>query len=258
MTKVIFFVPISTNFYINNFYNKYGENMNQIKTNNYLTLYEQEKKLRTSISKLTHEIKNPLAVCNGYLEMMKDKDTSSKEKYLNIVREEIQRTLSVINDFSFFSKEKTLDLEELDLSLLLEDVVNTIKPLINKDKGKIILISKEELYLLGDYNRLKQAFINIIKNSIEAKGNSKLQITIKITNHNNSYQITIKDNGIGMNKEELSHLFEEYYTTKQMGTGLGTAYTKEIIELHQGHINYSSHKNIGTTVKISLPKEKKS
>lgn len=255
MTQVVFF---STNFYIIITYNNSGETMNQLKTNNYLELYEKEKKLRTSISKLTHEIKNPLAVCNGYLEMIKNEDQKSKEKYLNIVREEIKRTLSVINDFSFFSKDKVLDLEEIDLSLLLEDTINTVKPLITKDQGKIILISKEELYLLGDYDRLKQAFINIIKNSLEAKSNNKLQITIKITNHNNFYQINIKDNGIGMTKEELSHLFEEYYTTKKMGTGLGTSYTKEIIELHHGNISYSSHKNTGTTVKISLPKEKKS
>ena len=232
--------------------------MNQLKTNNYLELYEKEKRLRTSISKLTHEIKNPLAVCNGYLEMIKERDDKSKEKYLNIVREEIKRTLSVINDFSFFSKEKVLEVEELDLNLLLEDVLNTVKPLITKEQGKIILTSKEELYLEGDYIRLKHAFINIIKNSIEAKSNNKLLITMKLSQNNNNYQITIKDNGIGMTKEELSNLFEEYYTTKAMGTGLGTTYTKEIIELHGGTIEYKSKKNIGTTVKISLPKEKKS
>ena len=104
--------------------------------NNIIKLYKREKKLRTSISKLTHEIKNPLAVCNGYLEMMNEKDEIVKEKYLNIVREEIKRTLNVINDFSFFSKEKVLEKEELDLNYLLEDITKIIKPLIEEKNGK--------------------------------------------------------------------------------------------------------------------------
>ncbi len=260
MTIVIFFGCISTEFYIYIIYNKKGEKMNNIDTlsrNHLKELYQKERELRTSMSKLTHEIKNPLAVCNGYLEMMSGKDNSSKEKYLTIVKEEIKRTLNVINDFSFFNKEKKLDLEEIDLSLLLEEIVRTTKPLLKMKNGNIMMIGKEELYLIGDYNRLKQCFMNLIKNAVESKENNIL-ITIIVKSKKNHYQIKIKDNGMGMTTEEQSQIFQEYYTTKQEGTGLGVPYAKEIIELHNGTIEYVSKKNIGTTVTITIPKEKKS
>ncbi len=229
--------------------------MDTLSSKNYEELYQKEKKLRTSITKLTHEIKNPLAVCNGYLEMMKDKDSSSKEKYLKIVKEEIKRTLSVINDFSFFSKEKKLDIEELDLCLLLEDIIKTVEPLVKKNHGKIMMIGKEELYMEGDYLRLKQVFMNLIKNSVEAKSDY-LQITISVKEKKKDYEIKIKDNGLGMTKDELDHIFEDYYTTKEKGTGLGVPYAKEIINLHQGTIKYTSSLGKGTTVEIHFPKEK--
>ena len=189
--------------------------------------------------------------------MMNEKDEIVKEKYLNIVREEIKRTLNVINDFSFFSKEKVLEKEELDLNYLLEDITKIIKPLIEEKNGKIILLGEDECYLKGDYKRLKQAFINIVKNAVES-ALSNLKIIIKLKNNSNNYEITIEDNGCGMTKEELNHIFDDFYTTKGLGKGLGVSYTKEIIELHDGKIKYKSEKGIGTIVIITLPKEKKS
>lgn len=232
-------------------------NIEMINQNNYYELYEKEKKLRTSIYKFAHEIKNPLAVCNGYLDMIDEKDEIAKEKYLKIIRDEIKRTLSVINDFSFFSKEKHLELEELDLSILLDEIKKAINPLLENNNGKMIMILKEELYIQGDYLRLKQVFINLIKNAIEAKEN-KIKIIVSISSKKDCYQIKIKDNGSGMSKKELEQIYNEYYTTKQNGTGLGIPYAKEIIELHGGNIKYLSKENSGTTVIINLPKEKKS
>ena len=232
--------------------------MNTVKERkeDYLEMYKQEKKLRTSIYQLAHEIKNPLAVCNGYLDMMPRLKEPSQEKYLTIIREEIKRTLSVINDFSFFCKEKKLELEELDLNLLLEDTISTIRSLIEKDKGKIIFTSREDLYFTGDYVRLKQALMNIMKNAVESVNDKQLLLKIKVNNRKKDYEIVIKDNGCGMDKEELQKIYDTYYTTKRTGTGLGIPYTKEIIELHQGTIQYHSKKNEGTSVTITLPKEK--
>ena len=77
--------------------------MNKVeKQKNDIKLYQREKMLRASIDKLTHEIKNPLSVCNGYLEMIEKNDQKKNKKYLDVVKEEIRRTLRVINDFSFF------------------------------------------------------------------------------------------------------------------------------------------------------------
>ena len=194
-------------------------------------------------NKFTHEIKNPLTVCNGYLDMMLKCSDKDKETYIEIVRDEIKRSLNIINDYNnFLSINKT----NFNLYDLLLEIKNNLEKLY---KSKIIIISNNKMNYYGDYSKLKQVFINIIKNSYEANSNL---IVIKIDEDNSIYKISIFDNGIGI--KNISDIYQEYYTTKENGTGLGIPYIKEIIELHRGTINYYSEENIGTRVEIILPK----
>ena len=194
-------------------------------------------------NKFTHEIKNPLTVCNGYLDMMLKCSDKDKETYIEIVRDEIKRSLNIINDYNnFISINKT----NFNLYDLLLEIKNNLEKLY---KSKIIIISNNKMNYYGDYSKLKQVFINIIKNSYEANSNL---IVIKIDEDNSIYKISIFDNGIGI--KNISDIYKEYYTTKENGTGLGIPYIKEIIELHRGTINYYSEENIGTRVEIILPK----
>ena len=194
-------------------------------------------------NKFTHEIKNPLTVCNGYLDMMLKCSDKDKETYIEIVRDEIKRSLNIINDYNnFLSINKT----NFNLYDLLLEIKNNLEKLY---KSKIIIISNNKMNYYGDYSKLKQVFINIIKNSYEANSNL---IVIKIDEDNSIYKISIFDNGIGI--KNISDIYKEYYTTKENGTGLGIPYIKEIIELHRGTINYYSEENIGTRVEIILPK----
>lgn len=218
---------------------------------------EREKHLHTSIAKLTHELKNPLAVCNGYLDMLDLKDQAKSKKYMQIVKSEIKRSLTIINDFSTYGKLKEINKEGIDLVYLVEDISSILKSLLKKNNSTLEIKAPEELYLEADYNRLKQVFINILKNSIEAKKkNEDLHIKITIRKKNNLIKIKIKDNGIGMNKESLHRLYELFYTTKSTGTGIGVAYSKEVLKLHGGSISYKSALNEGTEVTITLPQEK--
>lgn len=194
-------------------------------------------------NKFTHEIKNPLTVCNGYLDMMLKCSDKDKDTYIEIVRDEIKRSLNIINDYNnFLSINKT----NFNLYDLLLEIKNNLEKLY---KSKIIIISNNKMNYYGDYSKLKQVFINIIKNSYEANSNL---IVIKIDEDNSIYKISIFDNGIGI--KNISDIYKEYYTTKENGTGLGIPYIKEIIELHRGTINYYSEENIGTRVEIILPK----
>ena len=192
----------------------------------------------TYFNKFTHEIKNPLTVCNGYLDMIMKCKEKDKDTYIQIVRDEIKRTLNIINDYSSTIKKESFNLKDLFL-----DIKNTLS--IYNLNIKIICNNN---YILGDYSKLKQVFINIIKNSYEANSNT---IIIKVEESTN-YKISIIDNGIGI--KSINDIFKEYYTTKSTGTGLGIPYSKEIIELHNGTINYYSKENIGTRVEIILPK----
>lgn len=219
----------------------------------------REKALRSSISKLTHELKNPIAVCNGYLEMLDLNNIPKATKYISIIQSEITRSKTIIDEFSTYGKLKKLEYEELDITYLFEDIKLLLEPLFKLNKAKLSIDSKEEIYIYGDYNKLKQVFINLLKNTIEAKQPKiSLKVSISITQKKSQVIIIVQDNGIGMSEETLHHVSELFFTTKPNGTGLGLAFSKEVIELHGGIFKITSLEKIGTTITITLPKEKKS
>lgn len=215
---------------------------------------EKEKQIRTSLFKITHEIKNPIAVCKGYLDMFDVNNKEHSRKYIPIIKSEIDRTLLLLQDFLDCNHLK-INKDILDINLLLEDVSESCASLIHSKKINYICnIDEEELYIEGDYERLKQVFINIIKNSIEAitpKSNSYIELDTETKK--NHIHIFIEDNGIGMNKSDLEKIKEPFYTTKKEGTGLGVTLSLEIIKAHNGRIIYNSERNKGTKVEVILP-----
>ena len=212
----------------------------------------EENKLRDSLFKLTHEIKNPLAVCKGYLDMINLDDILKSKKYISIIKSEIDRSLNVINDFMDYSKIK-INKELFDMVMLLDEVYDSFKLLTTSKNITFNYNNKyEEIYLCGDYDRLKQVFVNIIKNSIESIEDDGI-IDIDVLLKEKSVIITISDNGIGMSEYELDNIKEMFYTTKKNGTGLGVALSNEIILSHGGSIDYESEKDKGTKCIITLP-----
>ena len=223
---------------------------------NDLEKIEKEKELRSSLFKVTHEIKNPIAVCKGYLDMIDYEDKKKIRKYIPIIKDEINRTLILMDDFLDYTKIK-IEKEEMDLSMLLEELEESLKDLFKKNKIKVNFNNiDDELYIEADYNRMKQVFINILKNAVEAKDIKKdnMYINVKLENNSNNIKIIIEDNGIGMDEETLNKISEMFFTTKKKGSGLGVSLSKEIIEQHNGTIVYDSLKDKGTKVVITLPK----
>ena len=255
ITYLIFLILVIyvTSFIILYFLNK-GEKI--VDFNNSLYAIEKEKELRASLFKVTHEIKNPIAVCKGYLDMLDPNDQKKCIKYIPIIKGEINRTLVLMDDFLDYTKIK-IEKEELDLVMLLEELDSALKPLFHERKiATNYNIPYEELYMEADYNRLKQVLINIFKNAVESKDGSKEKsiIEVVVKDLGKDVSIKIKDNGIGMTKEDLDKVGQMFFTTKKKGTGLGTCLSKEIIKLHDGNITYSSKKNEWTEVNITLPK----
>lgn len=205
--------------------------------------------------KFTHELKNPLTICNGYLEILSKRTSQQEKKYLQIIQKEITRSLNIINDYNQ-NQFINVILEEFDLTYLLEEVQKTLYSLFWEHHCKIFFEEEQEYYLVGDYEKLKQVFINLLKNAYEARSKDDLLVVIKMIPYPTYYQIWIVDNGIGMNEVELKQIKKEYYTTKEYGTGLGTSYCDEIIRKHGGDLFYQSRKEIGTRVIITLPKKK--
>lgn len=212
----------------------------------------KENQLRESLFKISHEIKNPIAVCKGYLDMCTE--DKNYKKYIPIIKSEINKTLNLLQDFSACNKIK-IEKDILDIGLLIEEIESNLKLIFDKKKIKVYIEKlEEEIYINGDYNRLNQVFLNIIKNSIEATDenkNSYIKIYTKI--NKNKIKIYIEDNGIGISKENINKISEPFFTTKQNGTGLGVLLSKEIVSAHGGTLKYISKENIGTTVIITLP-----
>lgn len=213
---------------------------------------QSENKLKNSLFKLTHEIKNPIAVCKGYLDMMDLSNIDKSSKYINIIKSEIDRSLNVIADFMEYSKIK-VNKEIFDMVMLMDDIYESFEILIKDKNIKFNYHNKyEEIYVCGDYDRLKQVFVNIIKNSIEAIENNGI-INLDISLEGKNVFISISDNGMGMDKEQLENIKEMFYTTKKNGTGLGVALSNEIILAHNGVMEYESEINKGTKCIVKLP-----
>ncbi len=215
---------------------------------------ENNKQIKTSLFRITHEIKNPIAVCKGYLDMFDKDNLDHFKKYIPILKDEINRTLLLLEDFLAMNKVK-INKDIIDINLLIEEVIKNIKMLCNENNIKLkINIIDDDIYINADYNRLTQVFINLFKNSIEAiPKNKKGHIELKEIINNNILTITIKDNGKGMNKNTLNKIKEPFYTTKPKGTGLGVSLSEEIIKAHNGTLNYESEEGKYTKVTITLP-----
>ena len=211
----------------------------------------KECKMKESLFKISHEIKNPIAVCKGYLDMCNEKNI---EKYIPIIKTEINRTLNLLQDFSACKKIK-IEPDIIDISLLIEETRKNLKLLFDSQNIKFIIEpQQEEIFINGDYNRLNQVILNIIKNSIEAKDENKNSyIKIYTKQNNNKIKIYIEDNGVGISKENMKRISEPFFTTKQNGTGLGVLLSQEIINAHDGKLEYKSKEKEGTIVTITLP-----
>lgn len=214
---------------------------------------EYEKEFRNSLFEVTHEIKNPIAVCKGYIDMLDTNNKKQVNKYIPIIKEEIDRTLTLMNDFLNLTK-LSVNKNIIDISLLLDDVCNCIEPFItHKNIHFMFDITDDEVFIDGDYDRLKQVFINLIKNSVESINEDKIGLIKLKMKIKKNIIITIIDNGCGMTKETLQNIGNAFYTTKEKGTGLGVKLSMEIIEQHSGKIKYKTKLNEGTTVEIKLP-----
>ena len=222
--------------------------------NKVLNELQHEKELKNSLFKITHEIKNPIAVCKGYVDMFDKKDINKCERYNEIIKNELNRTLIIMDDFMNYTKIK-VKLDIIDINMLLSEVLESFSLIFKINNVDLInKVTDDEIYINGDYDRLKQVFINLIKNGIESFDGKNGKLEIKSKENNKEVIISIIDNGCGMDEDILKNINKMFYTTKKNGTGIGLPLSNEIIKLHNGRINLYSKKGEGTTVEIIFNK----
>lgn len=214
------------------------------------------KMLGESTAKILHEINNPLATLKGYLELIIQK-SEFNQSYLQIIQQEVKRIESLTKDLLFLSNPKINLYEPINIVTLIDEVVKFFESKLKSIHCSVLhyVDIPESATILGNHVRLKQVFINLIKNSIEALETVRYdrKLEIKLTEESNSIIIVVKDNGPGIKKEDSAKVFESFYSTKEKGSGLGLSISKQLIEEHRGTLTLLSTEQQGTSFSIRLP-----
>jgi PAS domain S-box-containing protein len=203
---------------------------------------------------VAHEIRNPLTSMRGYTEFLSlDETDPQRKEFLDIILDEIERVNNIVEEFMVLAKPKAIELEEKNIIPVIKNVVSLLEFEARKKNVRLHLECQEEIIQVEcDENRLKQVFLNFIKNGIEAMPNGG-DLIVRTSVNNQNVQISIQDTGIGISEEKLKKLGEPFYTTKKNGNGLGLMVSFKIIESHHGKVYVESELNKGTTFNILLP-----
>ncbi|AJO17270.1 Sporulation kinase E [Bacillus paralicheniformis] len=202
---------------------------------------------------IAHEIRNPLTSLKGFLQLMIQSKKYQKD-YAEVMMSEFIRLEAIINEFLVLAKTKSTTFDPVQVNSIVEDVCMVLESQAVLNNVRIEKqLSGDLPEILAVSNELKQVFLNILKNAIEAMEDAEGFITIRSYYEKDSVFITFEDQGKGISKDVLEKLGEPFYTTKEKGTGLGLMVTFKIIENHGGSIHFESEEGKGTTVKLKLP-----
>ena len=206
---------------------------------------------------LAHEVRNPLNNINLSVEQLaQENPTESGTVFMEIISRNSKRINDLITELllsSSFAPENIREKRALQ-SILDESIATIIDRITLKKVNWKVIYPNEPAYILADPMKLKIAFTNIIINAIEAMNENKGELDISVTSQNGHHLVSIKDNGTGISKELLPHLFEPYFTIKRNGLGLGLATTLNIIQSHRASIDVQSDVNQGSNFILKFEK----
>ena len=210
---------------------------------------------------LAHEIKNPLSTFDMNLQLLEE-DLESLQgaprarmtSRLNLLRQEAKRLNETLDDFLRFAQFRELNLAPRDLRELADEVVNFLAPeLKTRNIDLLKQFPQEPVTVELDASLFKQAVLNVMLNAEQAIGDNG-QIVLQISDRGGTVQLNFIDTGAGIDEENLSKVFDIYFSTREKGSGLGLATTKRIVEAHGGNIKIGSELGKGTNVTINMPK----
>jgi two-component system phosphate regulon sensor histidine kinase PhoR len=214
------------------------------------------------VANVSHELKTPLTSIKGFAETLKFvKDEKTREKFLDIIDKEAERLSRLINDILVLSNiESNLiaDMEEFQPYVVIEEVLNIMRKIAvnknirlefkNNDNNKSILGNRDKFYQLG---------LNLIENAIKYSKETSGRVEVSNYSSDGYYILIVKDNGIGIPKEDIPRIFERFYrvdkSRKKGGTGLGLAIVKHIVKIFNGEINVKSELGEGTIFEVRIP-----
>lgn len=203
---------------------------------------------------ISHEVRNPLTVSKGFLQLLGQSELTEENKnfYIKYSLEELERAEHIITNYLTFAKPSLENIQLLEIEKELEYIISVVNPYANMNNVFIEVNNKHNVYITGDAEKLRQCLLNIIKNSIESIENEG-KITISLDERHGMAIILIKDTGVGMNKEQVKRLGTPYFSTKDKGTGLGLMVVFSLIKAMNGKIKVESEIGKGTCFTITIP-----
>lgn len=204
---------------------------------------------------LAHEVRNPLNNINMSVEqLVHESEDEESGLYLDIIQRNSKRIGDLITELLDSSRPTELSFERITLQSVMDDSIAEALDRITLQRINMqIRYCNGPCWVMANKEKLKIAFLNIIINAIEAMQANGGELEIEIETVNILHKVTIKDNGCGIPEENLSRLFEPYFTSKRNGMGLGLASTLNILQSHKAHIDVSSTVGEGTTFVITFP-----
>ena len=214
-------------------------------------------------SAIAHEIRNPLNYINLTLDHLRtkfapanEKDRAAFEKLTSQLKNEVARIDQQISDFLNYSRPAKADLQPVEARRVIEDSLRIVEPEAVEKNVTIGIVEHENVPLvMGDPEFLRSVFNNLFINALQAmeSGGGHLNIKISPSDDGRFVEFEIADTGNGISEENLSKIFEPYFSTKETGTGLGLAIAHKIIEVHHGEITVESTEGQGTKFRVKLP-----
>lgn len=216
----------------------------------------QAEKLRAAgrlVSTLAHEVRNPLNNINLAVDQLYPEINPDAKMFLDIVARNSKRIATLISELLTNAGPAEIVLHKKPLKDILEETLSVAHDRITLKKINVTVnYADEEYYIMADAEKLKIAFLNIIINAIEAMEEETGQLTVTVNNDDGYHKVKIEDNGSGINEENLTRLFEPYFTSKRNGLGLGLAGTLNIIQAHKALIDVKSQVGQGTVFTVSF------
>lgn len=223
----------------------------KIKAEHFIIEYEKLNVVGQLAAGIAHEIKNPLTSLKGFIQLMKA-ESKMNHNYLAIMEDEIKRIEAVSKELMMMAKPHNSDFSSFDVNCLADHAITL---LMAEAAKKCVEITKRsnlsDALLLCDGNKMKQVFINLLMNAIDAM-DTPGEIIVELTKVEDTILISIMDQGKGIPPEHLDKLGKPFFTTKENGNGLGLMICYKIVEEHGGKITVDSNCN-GTTFILHLP-----
>ena len=207
-----------------------------------------------AVAHVAHEIRNPLMIIGGFSNQIKVSLEDDKDiKKLDMILKEVEMLERLVANLGDFTKEYRLVKRSADINSVIKDVLKILAGVYSSERYVFKeFLSPNIKEITCDPDKLKQVFVNIISNGLEAMADSGT-ITVSTEKKSDCIEIKISDEGTGIPDKDLQHIFEPFYTTREKGSGLGLSISYKIVEAHNGDISAISSSGEGTTFVIRLP-----